>query len=244
MRKFFCGLFAVCLFFISVVGVYAQDLDVSLRDGIKLVLANSRLIKVSDVDTKMALMDTLTARAAFLPQVDFYLKENYYSRQPASKFGAQRVPTSEKQFLTAGVDVYQTLFDFGKSIYQYKATYEMLDAAQINLQIVRRLIVLEFILAYFDLLQAQKMVLAAETEVESLASYANDVEHMYQQGVVVKSDLLTVKVKLADSKQRLISTRNVVETAGLKLHILLALPLSGKINVFDVNSFCRLFYHG
>jgi len=34
------------------------------------------------------------------------------------KFGSQEVPTSDKDPFSFGVDVYQTLFDFGKGLLQ------------------------------------------------------------------------------------------------------------------------------
>ena len=212
----------------------AQSQGISITEGIAKVLKDSRLIRVSLPDKEMAFEDTLIARSALFPHLSASAAKSFYRYQPGAKFGGETVFTDNKNPFVFGVDLYQTLFDFGKSLSVYEASQEALKAKVANVESVRRMAVLEFIAAYFDLLEAQKMITVAEKEVESITAYLGDVQHLYEQGVVVKNDLLPAQVRLADARQRLIAARNGRELAQAGLNNILALPLKEKTGVRDI----------
>jgi outer membrane protein TolC len=207
---------------------------ITIDQGIQMVLKDSRLIKISLPDNEMAYQDSLIARSALLPQLNANMTKTFNRFQPAMKFGSSSVNTSDKEPLTYGFDVYQTLFDFGKSLSNYRASKELFKAQKAHTESVKRIATLEFIIAYFNLLEVDKMIIVSEKEVESLAAYLNDITHLYEQGAAVKNDLLPAKVRLADVKQRLIAARNDRMIAAAKLNNILALPLREKITVQDV----------
>lgn len=209
---------------------------ITIPEGISMILKDSRLVKISLKEEGMAFESSLAARSALLPQVNPYFQQGFLRNQPASKFGAQVVNTAQRQSIAYGIGVYQTLFDFGKSFSNYRAAREMVSAGRANTESVRKVAVLEFIIAYFDLLEAQKLIEVVEKEAESLSAYLNDMEHLYAQGVIVKNDLLPAKVKLADARQRLIAARNSRSTFAARLNNLLSLPLGEKIKVCDIDA--------
>ena len=208
---------------------------ITLPDGINIVLKDSRLLKVSLFDKDIALEDSFIARSALLPQVSASLIQSFLNNQPAAKFGAVSVNTSQKESLSYGFDVYQTLFDFGKSLFNYKAQAHLIDASKASIEAVKRVAVLEFIISYFDVLEAGKMIQVDEKETESLTAYLSDIQHMYENGAAIKNDLLPAKVKLADAKQRLIAARNAKSVASVRLNNILALPLREEIKVQDID---------
>ncbi len=241
-RFIFCLLF---LFFsLSCRIVYSQSCQqiiqnkeqklISLSDGIQTVLKDNRLIKVNLLDQDIALEDSLLARSALLPQVSLNISKKFYQYKSAAKSGSQIMTTAEKQPLSYGVSVYQTLFDFGKSISQYQAAKEYVVAQKANIESVKRLAILEFVTAYFNLLETDKMVIVAQKEVESLTAYLNDIQHLFEQGVVVKNDLLPAQVRLADAKQKLIVLNNEKSVALALLNNILNYPLRQDIEVKDI----------
>lgn len=207
---------------------------ISITQGIARVLKDSRLIKISLPDKDMAFEDTLIARSALFPHLSASAAKSFYRYQPGAKFGGETVFTDNKNPFSFGIDLYQTLFDFGKSLSVYEASQQVWNAKKANVESVRRMAVLEFIAAYFDLLEAEKMITVTEKEVESITSYLADVQHLYEQGVVVKNDLLPAQVRLADARQRLIAARNGRELAQANLNNILALPLKDKTGVSDI----------
>jgi len=207
---------------------------ITVTQGIDLVLKNNRMIKVALPDNAMSFQDSLLARSVLLPQLNAYVNKIFNSNAPGAIFGPTAVQTGDKNPLTYGFDVYQTIFDFGKSLSNFKASRQVYKANQANTESIKRLATLEFIVAYFNVLEAQQMILVSEKEVESLKAYLNDIEQLYEQGSVVENDLLPAKIRLADAQQKLIAARNYKEIAIARLNNILALPLREKIRVQDI----------
>jgi len=207
---------------------------ITLSQGIQMVLKDSRLIKIALPDNEMAYQDSLIARSALLPQLNANLVQTFNRFQPAMKFGSSSVNTADKEALAYGFDVYQTLFDFGKSLANWRAVNELFKAQKAHTQSVVRVATLEFIIAYFNLLEADRMIAVFQKEADSLTAYLGDIGHLYEQGVVVKNDLLPAKVRLADIKQKLIAAGNDREIAASRLNNILGLPLREKIMIQDI----------
>ncbi|MGE5308548.1 MAG: TolC family protein [Deltaproteobacteria bacterium] len=207
---------------------------ISISEGIQRVLKDNRLIKISLPDKDMAFEDSMIARSALFPHLSASAAQTFYQYQPTAKFGQAVVFTQNKDPFSFGIDLYQTLFDFGKSLSNYNAAKEVMHAREANIESVRRMAVLEFIATYFDLLQTEKTIEVAQKEVESIQSYLNDIQKLYEQGVVVQNDLLPAQVRLADAKQRLIAAQNGREIAQAALNNLLALPLKENTLARDI----------
>ena len=243
-NKLFLSIFillAAALFFSS--HAYAADSPgaqkeggrlITVTQGIELVLKNSRMIKVALPDNAISFQDSLLARSALLPQLSAYINKTFNSNPPIAIFGSSAVQTGDKNPLTYGFDVYQTLFDFGKSLSNFKASRQSYEATKANTESIKRLATLEFIVSYFDVLEAEKMILVFEKEVESLKAYLNDIELLYKNGSVVENDLLPAKIRLADARQKLIAAQNYKEIAIARLNNILVLPLREKTRVQDI----------
>ena len=208
----------------------------TIPEGISIVLKDSRLVKIETADKDMSFDDTLLALSPLLPHISGNISKTYQRYVPAMMFGAMDVPMSDKNPLSGGFDIYQTLFDFGKSISSYQASTEAFHARKASLDSIKRTVTLEFIVSYFGLLEVEKMITVAEKEVESLTSYLNDMEHLYDQGIIVENDLLPAKVKLADAKQKLIASHNGREVAAALINTMLTLPLTENILTKDWQS--------
>jgi outer membrane protein len=207
---------------------------ITIPEGIAMVLKDNRLVRIALPGNQMAYQDSLMARSALLPQLNANMIQTFNRFQPAMKTASGTVNTSDKDYLTYGFDVYQTLFDFGKSLANYQAAKELFQAQKAHTESIRRVATLEFIVAYFNLLEWDRMIAVFQKEAESLNSYLNDIGHLYEQGLVVKNDLLPAKVRLADARQKLIAARNDREIAEAKLKNILGLSLREKIIVQDV----------
>lgn len=209
---------------------------ITISDGISMVLRDSRLVKIEISNKDMSFEDTIIALSPLLPHLNTSMTKTYNQYTPAMIFGGTNVPMGDQNPLSWGIDIYQTLFDFGKSISNYKASTESFHASKAKVESVKRTITLEFITAYFNLLESEKMITVAEKEVDSLTAYLNDMNHLYEEGVIVKNDLLPAMVNLADARQKFIAAGNRREDAAASLSTMLTLPLTESIIVQDVES--------
>ena len=207
---------------------------ITISEGIDMALKNNRLIKVTLPDKEMSFQNSLVERSALLPQLNLNATKTFYKFQAAANLSGVETPTSERMPLSYGMDVYQTLFDFGKSLFNFKASRDLVEATKANIESVKRIVTLEVVTMYFNLLESEKMIAVFEKEAESLFSYLNDIERLYTHGAAVKNDLLPAQVRLADAKQRLITANNEKEIAAARLKNILALSLRDEIRVEDI----------
>ncbi|MFA6320341.1 MAG: TolC family protein [Candidatus Omnitrophota bacterium] len=208
----------------------------TIPEGISIVLKDSRLIKIETFGKDMSFDDTLIALSPLLPHLSANIGKTYQRYTPTMMFGSMAVPMGDQNPVSGGIDIYQTLFDFGRSISNYKASTEMLNARKASVESVKRTVTLEFVVSYFDLLETEKMIDVAKKEVDSLTSYLNDMQHLYEQGVIVENDLLPAKVKLADARQKLIASGNRREIVAAGINTMLTMPLTEDVTTRDVNT--------
>lgn len=208
----------------------------TLPEGLRSVTQNNRLIKIALSEEAVSEADTLLARSAMLPNVNASLSQTLLARQPAAIFGPQAVPISERGFLSYSLNVQQVLYDFKASASRYEASKAVLRSKELDTKKVRGLVALNFALSYFDLLETEKMRLVAEKEVQRLESHLKDAKSLYKEGVITKNDLLQAEVRLSDSRQKLLSMRNLRSINASRLNNLLARPLNTEIVVLEADN--------
>lgn len=208
----------------------------TLHEGLRSVTQENRLIRIALSEEAVSEADTLLARSAMLPHANASLSQTLLAHQPAEIFGPQTVPISEKGFLSYSLSIQQLLYDFKASASRYEASKAVLRSKVFDTKRVRGLVALNFALRYFDLLETEKMRLAAEREVQRLESHLRDAKSLYAEGVITRNDLLQAEVRLADSRQKLLSLRNLRAINASILNNLLARPLNTEIEVLETNS--------
>lgn len=237
LKRFFL-LFVFCL--ISAENVFSfqeKSGDITfltLKEGLQIVTEESRLIRIERFNEKMAKSELSVVRARFLPQINAYGRQTYLANQPGAKFGPQEVYTSQKEFLSYGVTLYQSLFRGGADISLYRATEMNLDITRKNIRRLKNLVALEFINAYLDLLEVEKLLNVSKKEIESLEGHFKDAAALYEEGLITKNEKLEIEVRLSDARQRFLSLKNQRSLYVARLNSLLILPLDRELEVEDI----------
>jgi outer membrane protein len=206
----------------------------TLSEGLKLAVKNSRLMRIARRDEDISKTDTLIEKAALYPTVDGSLSQTFLANQPGAIFGDLSVPTSEKSFLAYSLSVQQTLYDFRRNAAKYEASGAILETTKLDTKRVANLVEVNFAFQYFNLLESEKMVLVAGEEVDRLESHLKDAKNLYEEGVITKNDLLQAEVRLSDARQRLLAAKNLMEINVSDLNNALALPLTTHTEVTDI----------
>jgi outer membrane protein TolC len=211
-----------------------EKVVLTLQDGMDTVASGGRAVKIARYGQNMARSDRDIAGAALRPQVSANVAQNYLAYQPQAVFGASQVPTSQKTFASAGVDVYQTIYDFGKDRANVRVAERLQTAAGHEISRSRQQAVLDFVVAYFDLLEADRMITVAREEMVNLAAHLHDIAVFYREGVVTKNEFLEAEVKFRMARQKLVVFKNLRKTASLRLTQLAFLPADTEIIAQDV----------
>jgi outer membrane protein len=207
---------------------------ITLPEGLRRATDNNHLIKIASISKDIASADTSAARSGLLPSINASLNQTYLASQPGARFGSVKAFLAEKDSLSYGIDIYQTIYDFGANLSRYEASKTVLDVTKLDIVRIKNLVALDFINAYFDLLETEKMVLVAQEEAERFESHLKVAQSLYDEGVITRSDLLQAEVMLSDAKQRLLTMKNRRSFNSSNINNILARPIYAPVQVVDV----------
>lgn len=248
-KSVFLIVFLISVLFIAYGGIASAEV-LTFSQGLHLAAQNNRLVKISERDEAISEADITLARALMLPSINASLSQTFLAYQPAAIFVSQTptglaspptvttvqsVPTADKNFASYSLTIQQLLYDFERSSSLYKASALIVETKKLDTMRIKNLVSLEFSFAYFDLLETEKMVRVVEKEVESLLSHLKDAKNLYEEGVITRNDLLQAEVRLSDTRQRLVSVKNLREITAARLNNILARPFQEGLQVIDVS---------
>ena len=225
---------SVFFLFLSIVLFPGAGRALTLEEGLKIVADTGRDVKIARSDEDVARSSVSLARAPWLPSVDLYGNETWLRYQPEALFGAQAVPLSQDRFLTYGVRATQILYDFGKTSSSIDAATYGLKAREIETVRAKNRSALEFIIAYYDLLEAEKLLQVAGEDVQRYEAHKKDADVRYNAGVVTRNEVLEADVTLADSRQRYLTADNLRSLRASRVNSLLLRPLNEAVQLEEV----------
>lgn len=206
----------------------------SLSEGLRIVAEKSRMINMSRSDEQIAEADAHAALSRLLPDVQAAAAWTSLSHQPQVILGHQSVPASERNFLAYSLSVQQTLFDFQGNASRYDASKAVLSARKFETRRIRNVTAIEFVLAYLDLLEAEKMISVGEKEVASLEAHRKKAQGLFDEGVITRNDLLQAEVKISDARQRLLTVSALRNIQASRLNNILLRPLKTGVSLQDI----------
>jgi outer membrane protein len=109
--------------------------------------------------------------------------------------------------------VQQGLYTGGRRLAQARSAEAQREASGFALAAVQNELVFRVAEAYYRLLQARDLVAVREAAVKQVQQHLEIVKVREKAGTAVKSDVLTVEVRLAEVQEALITARNQVELA-------------------------------
>ena len=210
-----------------------ESTKVTLAEGLKIVTAESHVVKVAEQDEAIAEADSLITRARLLPSVNASGSYTSLANQPTAVYLGQAIPTSDRYYKSYGINIRQVLFDFRGNLSRYEASRMLLEAQKLNTASIRNAIALEFTIGFYDFLESQRLVEVAGKEVESVEAHLKNAQNLYGAGVITKNDLLQAQVRLSDARQRLLSAKNTQSICASRLNKLLLRPLYWQVHAIE-----------
>jgi len=206
----------------------------TITEGLKIATENNHIVKIATEDMNMSSADALIAKSRLYPSLNASASQTFLSNQPGAHFGPQNVNTAEKSSPAFGINAYQTIYNFGANTSRYEEFRTIADSRKLNIDLMKNLVALNFIIAYFDVLESEKMITVAQKEVESLESHVKVAESLYNEGVITKNDLLQGVVRLSDARQRLLTVKNQRSVNASRLNNILSRKLNSEVRLEDV----------
>ncbi|HDO35969.1 MAG TPA: TolC family protein [Nitrospirae bacterium] len=207
----------------------------TLQEGLKTVSSRGRDVVIAQEEASRSEEDVRIVRSHLLPKVDIYAHQTWLRYEPEAEFGpAGPVALSEKASFTYGFQLKQLIYDFGKTTSLLRAARYGLSTGRLNIGKVRNLTALGFIRAYFDLLEAESLLGVAEHEVQRFEAHLNDTRAFYEEGLIIRNDLLQAEVLLSDAEQRSITAENLYQMRVSEINRLILRPLNDPVKAEDI----------
>jgi len=201
---------------------WAEPLN--LKDCLSRAAATNLGLKASAYEVGIAQDQIEVARSGLMPRVDLQAGYQAQLEPQAVQFGPLVQETQQADFTLLDLTIYSTLYDFGRTRSRVGAARKQRDAARHAYSGSEQDLFLQVVRAYYGILEAGKLVNAAEDEVLQMTSHQTTAQALFEQGVVTRNDLLQAEVRVAASRQKLYSAQNGVENGWLLLNYLTGAP--------------------
>ena len=213
----------------------------SLDEAVRLAFDRNPDMRAAAERIEQAKASLGEATSAFFPHVSTRLS---YTRtdNPSQAFGmilSQRRFSFDQNFNNPGPtqDVRPEIIGVlplfrGGQDYQRRLAAELgVDAARFERDAVRNSLADAVVAGYYALLAAPEQVQATSASIDAVTSALTQARARFDEGTALKSDVLSLEVRLAAAREAHVSAQNAVELARTGLRVLLGLPASASLQV-------------
>ena len=231
----------------TLIAAASAQTSLTLHDAVNIALEKNPLRKAALADTRAASADVQTARSFLLPHVTFS-ETAMRGDDPVYVFGSKlrqqrftpddfalnklNTPSPYGNFSTGFTGTWN-LFDSFASWCGINRAREMNIAAKRQLERTDQEILFRVVQSYYGVLLAAKQLEVAEQAEKTAKSIMDRSQVRFDAGLVVESDLLSAKVRLASREQELIRARNNLELARVQLSTAMGVPAVAQYQPAD-----------
>jgi outer membrane protein TolC len=187
----------------------------------------------------------------------FEAKSNYYPQIAANAgynrikpiTGAQRIVstgvdgtsagnlTNSFDQFTAGLTLFQNIYDFGKTSSQVDIQKFLLGSSKSDLETTVDQVLFGVKQAYYGVLQAQRNRVVAVDTVKQFQLHLDQAKGFYEVGTHPKYDVTKAEVDLSNAKLALIKVENNIKIAKVTLNNAMGVPDAPDYAVEDILAF-------
>lgn len=191
----------------------------SISEAITTALAANPDLELASARVHEAREMIAEARAAFWPSLQLYteyLRGDAPSVHAFKRLDQRRLPLVDFDFnepgvfqnFESGMLVHFNVFKGGEHVFRERIARKGLRVQELDRNAVTNDLVASVIGAYFDALAAGDHVNIADQSVETVKSQLHSVRVRYEGGSVLRSDLLSTEVRLAQAIEERIRAKN------------------------------------
>lgn len=229
MKKQLISLLLPALLWSSV----ASAETLSLKECLERADHSNPTLRTAVWDSRIAEENVRQTSSSLYPRVDAQVGYTVQDSAQAVKINGFTAETQEPNYAFGGVAASYTIYDFGRRDARLKQARLQADAAASLFQAQRKDLSLQVIEAYFGILQANRMILAAKEEMAQVEQHRRVAQALFEEGVVTRNDVLQADVRLATARQSLLARNNLQENSWLQLNYLTGTHPSHRAELDD-----------
>ncbi|MBM3307252.1 MAG: TolC family protein [Candidatus Eisenbacteria bacterium] len=215
----------------------AERLELTLREAVELGLAGSRELAIAD--SKVVAADARRSQAAstFFPQLSASGSYTRLDEAPSMDLGAfggeGKIYLGDDDIYSIGLTVQQPLFTGGALLSAHGAARHAANAEVLARRRSEDEARYGITGAYLGLVQAREALKVMDDAVAQMSRHLADVEALYEQGMMIGSDALLARVRMAEVELGRTRARHAVSLANAALAFSLGVSLDTEIEPTD-----------
>jgi outer membrane protein TolC len=217
------------LLFLAAMDCHAETLEQAWNAAI----GNNHQIKSAEADTHASEQQLYSAQGQRLPDLTVASGYTQLNESPAAKANflgqTAQFTTSQAGSVKAQAMASLPIFTSGRISHGIQAAEAALQAAQHNESSSVLDIKMQVAEVYIAVLRSEGGLQVAQSHVDSLNGHFQDVNNLFEQGVVAKNDVLAAQVELANAQQLLLVARKQVDFAKSHYNQLLVRELTDSV---------------
>jgi outer membrane protein len=237
-KKWFVGFILWTVFLTGVVWAQEAQKPLTLEESIKIAMERSLNLHSAVVGVAGSEFRRKEAITNFLP---WWTGQYGYTRYDVPvTIGAVQVSTPGL-IVNTSRDVYnfnttlnQPVFTGGFNLANYRSAKLGVDLSKTNVETIKRDLVLQVRVGYFNILRAEKFLDVAQQQVKQFEAQLGVTKAFFDVGIVPKNDVLQAEVRLANARQALVRAENDLATAKASFNILLRREINTPLEVVDI----------
>jgi outer membrane protein len=203
----------------------------SLERAVGLALEHHPSLRAASANLHSAGSSLTQAEAAYYPSLS--ATATFSRTDGAFVFNPDFPPRNQTyNNYSTGLQLNQTIFDFGRTIGKVSAGGQFVEAASQDAEAVRSAVIANAEIAYFSYVQAQQLVLVNEEALAQADRHVREAKAFVSVGARAQFDVTRAEVDLANANVGLIRARNQLQLAKLQLDNAMGLHL-GSYEVRD-----------
>ncbi len=220
--------FAFCLLLAS----RSWGATIALSDCLRQARDNNPSLRTTAWENRMAEETVRQTSSAWYPRLDAQAGYTLQQDPQAAKIMGHVAVMQDADYASGGISATYILYDFGRREARLKQARAQANATLDTFEARRADVSLQVIEAYFGILEAGRLVLAAREEITQVEQHRRMAQALYDEGVVTRNDILQAEVRLAAARQNLLAMQNRRENIWLQLNYLTgnAPPFRAELN--------------
>ena len=236
--KWFVGFIVIVMALTGVAWAQEPQKPLTLEESVKIALERSLTIHSAVVGIAGSEFRRKEAITNFLP---WWTGQYGYTRYDSPvTIGAVQVSTpgvivnTSRDVFNFNTTLNQPVFTGGFNLANYRSAKLGVDLSKVNVETVKRDLVLQVRVGYFNILRAEKFLDVAQQQVKQFEAQLEVTKAFFDVGIIPKNDVLQAEVRLANARQTLVRAENDLATAKASFNILLRREINTPLEVVDI----------
>ena len=205
--------------------------SLTIEQFIQLALQNNPRIKLAQSNLDAASANLMITRSPLFPQINL---QSGWTKNGGTFFIGPTARPGGFQNYSAGFQLQQLIFDFGKTYSRISASSELENAVQSDLLSVKQDLILNVYTAYFNFLQFQRLRNVNEDLLKQAEDHLKEAESFYKVGKVPQFDVLRAQTDLQNAKVNLLNSENNIKLGKIQLENIINTKLPERLMIKDI----------